>query len=276
MSCVYTSVDDPVTFDSDASRAALRRLQAAHIPVIPVTVMTLEQIEPLARALGFRHAMIVESGGGIARWTGGRWEVEACGPTADTLLDVIGRIEEIAGARLLVYSALPEREAARFGVSTQRCFSEPFVIESGDVAAVMDAASSLGFSVRRGPRFFHLCRSSDEGEAFARIREELRCELSVAIGSTPLDAAFLARADVAVIIPDANGADPELLARVPHARVAPAPGPAGWAAAIDGLWRELTASRAARRRPSSATARTEYPSSRRSHAPTSRTSGSGS
>jgi hypothetical protein len=48
-----------------------------------------------------------------------------------------------------------------------------------------------------------------------------------------MDAEFLLHADRAVIIPRSDGtAHPALVSAIPHARVAPLPGPAGWAAAV--------------------------------------------
>lgn len=249
---VFTSVDgallDARTFDAGPSRAAIRRLHGAGVPVIPVSVMTLDEIVPIADDLGLRQAMIFEAGGAIARWSGDGWEVEPCGPPAETLLDVVLEIERRSGANLLIYSALPESDAARLSgrsgemlrASTHRSFSEPFIVESGDLARVKRAAAALGFSVRRGRRFLHLCRACDEGEAFTRLREELQCDLAIGIGGSAVDAEFLARADVAIVVPGPDGApDPELLAAVPDARIAPAPGPAGWAAAIDEVSRSL-------------------------------------
>lgn len=242
---VFTSVDgtllDAETFGLGESRDAVRRLETLSIPVIPVTVMTFEEIEPIASELGLRHAMIIEAGGAIARWRDGRWDVEPCGPPAETLLDVIGRIEKRSGAHLLVYSVLSERDAARLSgrsgemlhASTRRCFSEPFVIERGEIREVTKAAEALGFSIRRGRRFLHLCRQCDEGAAFDRIRDELRSDVAVGIGSALVDAEFLRRCEVAIVMPRPDGEpDRELLAAVPQARLATAPGPKGWAAAV--------------------------------------------
>ncbi|HYK01209.1 MAG TPA: HAD hydrolase family protein [Thermoanaerobaculia bacterium] len=249
---VFTSIDgtllDDRTFTPGASRTAVRRLLAAGVPVIPVSVMTLDEIAPIAAELGLQHAMIVEAGGAIARWTANGWEVEACGPPAETLLDVVLDIENRSGASLLVYSALPESEAARLSgrsgemlqASTHRCYSEPFVIESGELEDVRRAAAEIGFSVRRGRRFLHLCRAFDEGEAFTRLRAELHCDVAIGVGGAAVDAEFLTRADIAIIVPGPHGEpDADLAASVPNARIAPAPGPAGWAAAVNDVWRSL-------------------------------------
>jgi mannosyl-3-phosphoglycerate phosphatase len=249
---VFTAMDgtllDAHTFEAGASRAMIHRLHEAAVPIIPMSVMTLEEIAPIAADLGLREAMVIEAGGAIARWRDGQWEVEPCGPPAETFLGVVTDIEDRSGANLLVYSAMEEAAAARVSgrsgemlqASTHRCYSEPFVIEKGDLESITRAAAEIGFSVRRGRRFFHLCRSCDEGEAFTRLREELQCDVAIGIGGSVVDAEFLTRADIAIIVPGPDGTpDPELLARVPDARVAPAPGPDGWAAAVDEVFRSL-------------------------------------
>lgn len=249
---VFTAIDgtllDARTFEAGANRAAIARLLDANVPVIPVSVMTLDELAPIAAELGLQRAMVIEAGGAIARWIDGAWEVEPCGPPAETMLDVVRDIEDRSGANLLVYSALADSEASRISgrsgamlqASTRRRFSEPFVVESGELEEIRRAASTIGFSVRRGRRFLHLCRACDEGEAFSRLREELGCGTAVALGSAAVDAEFLARADVAVVLPGPDGEpDAELLAKVPHARIAPAPAPDGWSAAIAALWPEI-------------------------------------
>lgn len=258
---VFTAVDgtllDSHTFEAGESRATIERLLAADIPVIPMSVMTLDELEPIAADLGLRTAMVVEAGGAIARWKDGRWEVEPCGPPAETFLSVVTDIEDRSGANLLIYSAMEESAAAKVSgrsgemlhASTRRAFSEPFVIESGDLEAVKRAATEIGFSVRRGRRFFHLCRECDEGEAFARLREELGCDVAIAAGGSLVDAEFLTRADLPIIVPAPDGGiDAELLDRVPAARIAPSPAPAGWSAAVE----EAVRMAASRRRTRSA------------------------
>jgi predicted mannosyl-3-phosphoglycerate phosphatase (HAD superfamily) len=248
---VFTSVDgallDARTFEGHESRAAARRLAAAGIPVVPVSVMTFDELAPLAADFGLAHAMVIEAGGAIARWNGAGWDVEPCGPPGETLLDVIRDIEDRSGANLLIYSALRETDAARVSgrsgmmlhASMQRCFSEPILVESGELESVKEAAAAIGFSIRKGRRFFHLCREFDKGEAFMRIREELGCETAIAVGGTAIDAEFLARADVAIIVPGPDGTlDDDLVSSVPGARIAPLPGPAGWALAVEEACRD--------------------------------------
>lgn len=256
---VFTAVDgtllDSRTFEAGESRETIARLSAAGIPVIPMSVMTLDEIVPIAEDLGLRTAMVVEAGGAIARWKDGGWEVEPCGPPAETFLSVVTEIEDRSGANLLVYSAMEESAAAQVSgrtgemlhASTCRRFSEPFVIESGDLEAIQRAAAEIGFSVRRGRRFFHLCRQCDEGEAFTRLREELRCDVAIAVGGSLVDAEFLTRADLSIVVPAPDGRiDAELMAMVPTARIAPSPSPAGWSAAVEEAVRMAGSKRRAR------------------------------
>lgn len=261
---VFTAVDGTLlnarTFDPGAARAVIQKLTAADIPVVAMSVMTLAEIAPIAADLGLRHPMVIEAGGAIARWNNEGWEVEPCGPPAETFLDVVTAIEDRSGSSLLVYSAMEESAAAQASgrtgemlrASTHRCFSEPFLIESGDFQAITRAAAELGFSVRRGRRFYHLGRQCDEGEAFTRLREELRCDVAIAVGGSLVDAEFLTRADVAIVVPGPDGnVDAELLARVPDARIAPAPAPAGWAAAVEEAVRSATVAKRGGRRVAS-------------------------
>jgi mannosyl-3-phosphoglycerate phosphatase len=258
---VFTAVDatllDARTFDPGAARAVVRKLTAADIPVVAMSVMTLAEIAPIAADLGLRQPMVIEAGGAIARWNNEGWEVEPCGPPAETFLDVVTAIEDRSGASLLVYSAMEEPAAAQASgrtgemlhASTHRSFSEPFLIERGDLQSITRAAAELGFSVRRGRRFYHLGRQCDEGEAFTRLREELRCDVAIAVGGSLVDAEFLTRADVAIVVPGPDRTvDAELLARVADARIAPAPAPGGWAVAVEEAVRSVaTAKRGGRR-----------------------------
>jgi len=261
---VFTAIDgtllDARTFKAGASRAMIRQLHAAEVAVVPLSVMTLEEIAPIAAELGLREAMVIEDGGAIARWRDGQWDVEPCGPQAETFLDGITEIEDRSGANLLVYSAMEESHAAQVSghsgamlqATRHRCYSEPFAIESGDFESIAKAAAEIGFSVRRGKRFLHLCRACDEGEAFTRLREELQCDVAIGVGSSVVDAEFLTRSDIAIVVPGPDGtADSELLAMLPEARVAHTAGPDGWAAAVDEVVRNLAAPKRRARRAAS-------------------------
>jgi hypothetical protein len=228
---VFTAVDgtllDARTFEAGSARAMIETLHAEEIPVVPVSVMTLEELAPIAAGLGFT-TMIIEAGGAIARASWDGWQVDRCGPPAVTMLDVVREVEDRSGANLLIDSARIDAD-----VSCRTGCSEPFVIESGELASIDRAARDLGFSVRRARNVYHLCREHDRGEAFTRVRAELGCDVVIAAGSTMADADFLMRADLPIIVPGPDGVpDAELRRKIPTAHIAPAPAPEGWAAAI--------------------------------------------
>ncbi len=249
---VFTAIEGTLldfdTFDGSAARPLVRTLHAAGVPVIPVTVMTLEEMEQVADDLFMRDPMIIEGGGAIARWRHGAWQVEAVGAASDTLLEAICDIEALTGAHLAVYSALSESESARLSgrrgamlhASMQRRFSEPFLIERGEIGAVSRAAASLGFSVHRGKRFYYLTRTDCDGRAFHRLREEIRCGTAIGVGGSPIDAGFLSLTDIPIAVPRPDGQpDRQLLADLPNVMIASAPGAAGWAAAVSHVWSAL-------------------------------------
>jgi mannosyl-3-phosphoglycerate phosphatase len=248
---IFTAVEGTLAGSRTLHRM-IHEIQQAGASVVPVTAMTLGEVKPILRRLGIDGPAIVEAGGGIARPLKSGWSIEPCGLSAEAWLDVVRDIEERSGASLLVYSALPEPEALRLSGlkgsmlqhSMQRRFSEPFVIEQGDLESIREVAASIGFHVRQGRRLFYLSRRSDEGKAFARVRAELRCEIAVALGASALDAEFMRHAELPIILPGAGGPDPELLAEVPGARVAPAPAPDGWVAAVNEVWSMLAPARA--------------------------------
>ena len=256
---VFTDLDgtllDAKTFSFEAARSALAKLIAAKIPLIPVTSKTFAEVRPLADVLGIDGPIVIESGGGIARRVGSSWRMEACGADATSLRAAVPRIEQQANARLRLYSAMRLDEAAvasgLTGIdlrrSMQRHFDEPFLLESGSLADVENAASSMGLRVRSGGRFHHLCGAVGKGAAARRVRDEITAALGqqpivVALGDAPMDAEFLSIAEIPIIIPRPDGTpDPVLMETLPDARVAPAAGPRGWANAIDEISILLTA-----------------------------------
>jgi mannosyl-3-phosphoglycerate phosphatase len=132
---------------------------------------------------------------------------------------------------------LPRAAARR---AAHREFDEPFLItrEPRRVAALMKRlAARDGLVVTRGGRFYHLHGATDKGRAALLVRQILERTGGpvrlVALGDSALDAPLLAAADVPIIVPRPDGRpDPALRRRVPRARVASAPGPTGWAAAV--------------------------------------------
>jgi mannosyl-3-phosphoglycerate phosphatase len=139
--------------------------------------------------------------------------------------------------RIALETGLSPADARR---AARREFDEPFVITTdvpGAIATARRLAARRGLVITRGGRFYHLHGPTDKGRAVRLVRRLLEFRIGpvrmIALGDSPLDASFLAEAELPVLVPRPDGRpDPALLRRFPRARIAPAPGPAGWSRAV--------------------------------------------
>ena len=258
---------DPRTYGLAPARPTLRLLRRLGIPLVLCTSKTRAEVRALFAALGSRHLAIVEDGAAIVvppgvapriRLPGARrtrdGRVVALAPPYRIVRRVFRAIRRVTGgaavglgdlrlAEVAALTGLPPAAARR---AARREHDEPFVVRGDSerwTAVARRVARSSGLVVTRGRRFFHLHGPTDKGRATALVRRilEERCGplTIVAVGDSPLDAAFLRHAEVPIIVPRPDGrADPDLLRLVPGARIAPAPGPTGWARAVDAVLRE--------------------------------------
>lgn len=246
---VFTDLDgtllDADDFGFAAALPAVRRLQKAGIPIVPVTSKTVAELVPLAERLGLTDPAIVESGGAIVTLEEGSWVVTPLGVPVEQIRARVPTIEERSGAKLLLFSMMDDVEAARVSGlegdalrrARRRQFDEPFALVTGDIAHVAAAAKRVGLIVRDGARFHHLCGPVTKGDAVCRLLATYGVRPRViALGDAPMDGDFLSLADVPVIVRAPDGVASEaLLTTVPGAIVTGSPGPAGWADAINSI-----------------------------------------
>lgn len=253
---VFTDLDgtllDASTFDAGPARSVLRRLREAGVPVVPVTSKTKSELLPLLRDLQLSGPAVFESGGGILRATGNGWATESIGLRAGRLRRLARSIEKETGASLRFLGQMSREEAsARTGLSggaldraLDRMFDEPFVLDDGLLGDVVLAAHRFDLVVEVGGRFLHLRGKKGKGDAVESLRREFAARApgglrTVGLGDAPMDAPFLVLTDIPVIVPMTNGRPhPELQKALPGARIAPEPGPAGWARAMEEILAE--------------------------------------
>ena len=262
---VITDLDgcllDARTYDAGPARGVLRRLRREGVPLVLCTSKTRVEVAHLFRQLGGPHLAVVEDGGGLLLPPG--VAPRATAPRARRTRDgrlvalsmpyarirrAFAELRRRSGNGVVGFGDLEVAEIARLAElplaaarrAARREFDEPFIV-TRDPRRVMGLVKRLaarrGLAVTRGGRFHHLHGDTDKGRAtllVRRILEQARGAVTlVALGDSVLDAPMLAAADVAIIVPRPDGRlDPVLRRRVPRARVAPAPGPAGWAAAV--------------------------------------------
>lgn len=262
---VITDLDgcllDARTYDLGPARATLGRLRRARIPLALSTSKTRVEVAHLFVALGGPYLAVVEDGGGVLLPPGlaPRAEVPASRRTRHGRLvplsapyaairRVFAALRRRCGRAVVGFGDLDVAVIARLtglplaaaGWAARREFDEPFVVtrDARRVIAFMQRhAARQGLVVTRGGRFYHLHGDTDKGQATRLVRRILEQDHGpvtlVALGDSALDAPMLAAADIPIIVPRPDGhPDAGLRRRLPRARVAPAPGPLGWAAVV--------------------------------------------
>jgi mannosyl-3-phosphoglycerate phosphatase len=164
------------------------------------------------------------------------------------LLDALPEVAGEAGVRVRSFATMTveevavltglEPEAARR--ACQREWDEPFVLDTdagGDrFARLEEAVRKRGLDLTRGGRFHHLTGPTDKGEALQMLLRLLPLDPHgrvVGLGDAANDLPMLEVTDRPIVMPGKGGEmDPALAAALPEAERAPAPGPAGWAAAV--------------------------------------------
>jgi mannosyl-3-phosphoglycerate phosphatase len=243
------------------ARAALKRLLRAGVPVVLCTSKTAAEVHALEREIGFRLPAIVESGGAVMV-PGGSLPVPGGVPrrhTRDGLLvplavgidavraglaeigAVMGGEPSVRGLGAMTQvqlRALTGLAPAQMRLARRRQFDEPFVFLRDPrprAAAIRRVLARRGLTITRGAIMHHLHGRTDKGHAtrivIAWFRHAGFAPVTVGFGDGPHDVALLRAVDHPIIVPRADGApDPHLRHGVPHAALAPAAGPVGWAA----------------------------------------------
>jgi mannosyl-3-phosphoglycerate phosphatase len=269
---VVTDLDgcllDHRTYRAGPARRVLQHLRRLGVPVVLCTSKTRAELRALRRELGGPYLAIVEDGAGIfvpagiaptlrlpaaRRVRDGR--LVRLAPGYARVRQVFAALQRGIGGAVVGFGDMTVADVATAtGLSTvaarlarRREFDEPFVFASDErrhARVLTRRAARHGLVVTRGGRFWHLHGRSDKGRATRLARELLQrahdALFIIALGDSPLDASMLREAELPIIVPRPDGsADPALRRRLPRARVAPAPGPAGWAKAVTRAVREL-------------------------------------
>jgi mannosyl-3-phosphoglycerate phosphatase len=264
---VVTDLDgtllDEETYDLDPARPGLEALQARRIGLVLCSSKTRAEMQALAGELELDTPLgtplIVENGGAVvlragllprlppgARRDGGHVVLPLGTPRA-ALLTALPEVAGEAGVTVRPFAAMTAEEvAALTNLETEaaaralrREWDEPFVVldsKPGSHADLQDAARRRGLRVTKGGRFHHLTGPTDKGEALRTLVRLLPLDphgRDVGLGDAANDLSMLEAVDRPIVMPRRGGAiDATLAAELPGAERAPAPGPAGWGAAI--------------------------------------------
>jgi len=247
---------DDQTYRYDAAVPALEALARNRIPLVLCSSKTRAEMQPLAHRLPTVGPFIVENGGAIVVPAGhlprlaGRRDPEGYGQVMlgthrEALVRALAELANQTGARVRGFSSLSADEVAGLtGLEVpaaeralRREYDEPFLLDAGSEERLTRAAAARGLRITRGGRFHHLLGPVDKGRALQRLLALYAAEglrfAAVVLGDSPNDLSMLQRADRPILIPRAaTGTDASLAAALPHAEIAPAPGPTGWNDAV--------------------------------------------
>lgn len=229
------------------AREAIGELRRRGIPVVPLTSKTEVELGELLAQLdsgglgGFENGAGVVGPGGV-EVSRRALPVELLGRHLAALSRLSGvllrslpelTVAEIVRITGLAEAQVPSMLARRFGL--------PFLAPEGAGEALVAAAARMtGVRLTRGGLFWHLSGPHGKEDALELLLGAGLVSRPVAgLGDAPNDAGFLARCDVAVLVPGVSGAvDAVLAAAVPGGREAPFPAGRGWAAAVREILRE--------------------------------------
>jgi mannosyl-3-phosphoglycerate phosphatase len=264
---VITDLDgtllDGETYDVGPAQPGLDALRERRVSLVLCSSKTRAEMEPLARELGLDAPLIVENGGAIvlrARMLpflppGGRRDgdhlVVPLGSTRGVLLAALDEVAKEAGVAVRSFAMMtPGEVVKRTGLDPEaaaralkREWDEPFVVEPeggrDTTLRLEEAARRRGLRVTHGGRFHHLTGTSDKGLAVRMLLKLLPDDphgRTVGLGDAANDLPMLEAVDRPILMPRRDGTiDAALAAALPGAERAPAPGPAGWSAAILGV-----------------------------------------
>lgn len=263
---VFTDLDgtllDRSSYSWSPAEEALHEIQRRSIPLVFCSSKTRAEVEVLRRAMGNAHPFITENGGGVfvpdgyfpKRLEGTvklrHYHCFALGRPYAEIIEAFDALVEETGVSAEGFHRMSARDiASNTGLSqkdaelaAQREFDLPFFFagaSESDQARFIATAKEKKLTVASGGRFWHLFSGSDKGRAVRKLislyresfpRQRMR---TVGMGDSAIDLPMFAAVDRAILLPlRREQFDEEVLAKMPKAHRASAPGPAGWNQAV--------------------------------------------
>ncbi len=217
---------------------------------------TQGEVEFHREILGLPDPFIVENGGAILIPQGcfplpraaGLYTMVQLGVPYGRLTEALREIRRVTGFDLRGFAEMSPKEVALLtGLKLEaarrakaRRYDDPFVADLNpqQIQRLTFEIRRRGLTLSRGGRFYHLTGRNTKGLAVDLLTRLYRSNspelLTVGLGDGPNDLSMLERVDVPVVIPlERFLVDSAFKGR--RWPVAPGPGPAGWAAAIQAI-----------------------------------------
>ena len=248
---VVTDLDDTLldhNYNCDEAKPALASLCDLGMPLVLNSSKTVAEMEGLAMHLGLFSPLVAENGGllAIPNERTGDYSVQIKGLPREEILEAAHDLRIQIGYKFEGFADWSDQELTeRSGLSiTQsklaraRLASEPISWNDTEQQRLefADQLAVKGIRMLRGGRFWHLMGALDKADGIASAlkyyqkREPDTDWLVIALGDSANDTAMLETADIAVVIPHADGA--HISPKAPRVIHASFPASKGWNAAI--------------------------------------------
>lgn len=247
---VVTDLDGSLLDDSyawSAALPALDRLRTAGIPLVWNSSKTVEEMLYLAEELDMRPPLVAENGALIALPDpSGEYRIELTGLSRAFILEAAHALRRSGSYRFSGFADWTSGQVARgTGLSQAaarrsqlRHATEPILWEDTEARLFefQNALAASDIRILRGGRFLHLMGQADKADGMVAVLRRYREAhpgtnwTVIAFGDSENDRAMLEAADIAVVIPHADGV--RIAPQAPRVVVAPEPSSRGWNAAL--------------------------------------------
>lgn len=260
---IFTDMDgtllDHFTYQFDPAVPTLNALQAANIPVIPITSKTQAEVSQIRDDLNNQHPFIIENGAAIFIPVGyfttqpedtitqGNFWVKSFVAPREKWQSLIEKIRPKYADQFITFSdtgvqGIIEMTGLSLDSATkaaQRQYGEPmsWLGTPEQKTACINELNALGAHILEGGRFVHVSGKSDKGVALTWLSNLYQAHsskqiTSIALGDSHNDKAMLETADYAVLIRSPVHAPPQLN-REKQLITTTKFGPEGWAEAVN-------------------------------------------
>lgn len=251
---------DQQTYRYEVCLPTIQKLLSLKIPLILCSSKTRCEILPLWKKLGLHDPFVVENGGAIYFPVGYfSFSVEGAKPRGEFAAIEFGtdismlrqalaeaarqcqvKVSSFGSMDLDEISALTGLPRDQALLAGMREYDEPFVVEEQDRQEIYANLAARGLNVIEGDRFSHLTGGNDKGRAVKVLLDLYRrngpLEISVGLGNSANDLAFLLEVDRPVAIRNPDGTwDAGLQRAIPNIGKSRGVGPDGWRETVEDI-----------------------------------------
>lgn len=226
----------------EAVLPTVRRLQMAGIPLLLNSSKTLSELRVWRERLQLHDPIIAENGGVIAPFN---QPIQVMGETRSKILSLIhewrtqhlGAFEGFADWTLQQVMAKTALDAESARLAMQRDVSEPIIWlgPQAGLVAFKQFLEQQHLQLQKGGRFYHVMAQHDKASALRLLIKANATSKVLALGDGGNDRAMLDLADIAVIMPNAQGRYLDLQPKNSQQIIyhSPLEAPQGWARAVN-------------------------------------------